>query len=234
METTSSVASESVRQCQTMKKRRSQDAFEQGKSGSPSPSPTPVLVANNDLKGHNSLPVKQEEPESVDSAVELTAVAVPPSGDVSPSKSVNAPPTKVAQIAMSEPPQWQKVIEASVKAVVSIRFSQVAAFDTEGNQEGVITNGIFFFLMWILTRHPVHHPKWVYLLLRPGDDASVRLCCRCREGNHLDQQVFNPNVAVAQYCQTTTFSSNVALRTNQWSLTPVFVFFSDGAFRNVT
>lgn len=36
-------------------------------------------------------------------------------------------------IAMSEPPQWQKVIEKTVKAIVSIRFSQVSAFDTEGN-----------------------------------------------------------------------------------------------------
>ncbi|KAI1317355.1 hypothetical protein EDD11_008535 [Mortierella claussenii] len=37
-----------------------------------------------------------------------------------------------ATIALSEPPQWQKVIEKAVKAIVSIRFSQVSAFDTEG------------------------------------------------------------------------------------------------------
>ncbi|KAI8355477.1 trypsin-like cysteine/serine peptidase domain-containing protein [Mortierella sp. GBAus27b] len=35
-------------------------------------------------------------------------------------------------IALSEPPQWQRVIEKAVKAIVSIRFSQVSAFDTEG------------------------------------------------------------------------------------------------------
>ncbi len=38
-----------------------------------------------------------------------------------------------AAVVLSEPPQWQKVIEKAVKAIVSIRFSQVSAFDTEGN-----------------------------------------------------------------------------------------------------
>ncbi|KAF9206705.1 hypothetical protein BGZ49_001971 [Haplosporangium sp. Z 27] len=42
-----------------------------------------------------------------------------------------ADPTRTT-IALSEPPQWQKVIEKAVKAIVSIRFSQVSAFDTEG------------------------------------------------------------------------------------------------------
>ncbi|KAG9320446.1 hypothetical protein KVV02_003134 [Mortierella alpina] len=37
-----------------------------------------------------------------------------------------------AAVVLSEPPQWQKVIEKAVKAIVSIRFSQVSAFDTEG------------------------------------------------------------------------------------------------------
>lgn len=41
-------------------------------------------------------------------------------------------------IAMSEPPQWQKVIENTVKAIVSIRFSQVSAFDTEGNERSIM------------------------------------------------------------------------------------------------
>lgn len=36
-------------------------------------------------------------------------------------------------VVLSEPPQWQRVIEKAVKAIVSIRFSQVSAFDTEGN-----------------------------------------------------------------------------------------------------
>lgn len=35
-------------------------------------------------------------------------------------------------VVLSEPPQWQRVIEKAVKAIVSIRFSQVSAFDTEG------------------------------------------------------------------------------------------------------
>lgn len=47
-------------------------------------------------------------------------------------------------IAMSEPPQWQKVIEKTVKAIVSIRFSQVSAFDTEGNKRSTI-----LFLQWL-------------------------------------------------------------------------------------
>lgn len=116
-----------------MKKRLSQDTLKP-KSTSPSPFPTPALVASSDPRqAHNPLPAKQLEESEVDSAVELTAVAVAPSEDVSLSKDV--PPTKLAQIAMSEPPQWQKVIEASVKAVVSIRYSQVAAFDTEGMTE---------------------------------------------------------------------------------------------------
>ena len=38
-------------------------------------------------------------------------------------------------IALSEPPQWQRVIEKTVKAIVSIRFSQVSAFDTEGKEK---------------------------------------------------------------------------------------------------
>ncbi|KAF9431673.1 hypothetical protein BGZ76_011850 [Entomortierella beljakovae] len=48
--------------------------------------------------------------------------------------SVNGTTTDLARttIALSEPPQWQKVIERAVKAIVSIRFSQVSAFDTEG------------------------------------------------------------------------------------------------------
>lgn len=37
-------------------------------------------------------------------------------------------------IALSEPPQWQRVIEKAVKAIVSIRYSQVSAFDTEGKR----------------------------------------------------------------------------------------------------
>ncbi|KAF9161882.1 hypothetical protein BGX20_001950 [Mortierella sp. AD010] len=41
-------------------------------------------------------------------------------------------PAARATIALSEPPQWQKVIEKAVKAIVSIKFSQVSAFDTEG------------------------------------------------------------------------------------------------------
>ncbi|KAF9372729.1 hypothetical protein CPB97_001047 [Podila verticillata] len=130
METkSSSNASESACQFQTMKKRLSHDTLKP-KSASPSPSPTPALVTSSDpQQAHSPLPAKQLECE-VESAVELTAVAVAPSEDVSLSEGV--PPTKIAQIAMSEPPQWQKVIEASVKAVVSIRYSQVAAFDTEG------------------------------------------------------------------------------------------------------
>lgn len=115
-----------------MKKRLSHDTLKP-KSASPSPSPTPALVTSSDpQQAHSPLPAKQLECE-VESAVELTAVAVAPSEDVSLSEGV--PPTKIAQIAMSEPPQWQKVIEASVKAVVSIRYSQVAAFDTEGMKE---------------------------------------------------------------------------------------------------
>ncbi|KAF9350718.1 hypothetical protein BGX26_011160 [Mortierella sp. AD094] len=43
-----------------------------------------------------------------------------------------ADPAVRATIALSEPPQWQKVIEKAVKAIVSIKFSQVSAFDTEG------------------------------------------------------------------------------------------------------
>ena len=36
------------------------------------------------------------------------------------------------------PPQWQRTIERAVKAIVSIRFSQVAAFDTEGSCRTIV------------------------------------------------------------------------------------------------
>lgn len=41
--------------------------------------------------------------------------------------------TRPVAASLREPPQWQNVIEKAVKAIVSIRFSQVSAFDTEGN-----------------------------------------------------------------------------------------------------
>ncbi|RUO97039.1 hypothetical protein BC936DRAFT_141077, partial [Jimgerdemannia flammicorona] len=37
----------------------------------------------------------------------------------------------VSNISPMQPPQWQATIEKAVKAIVSIRFSQVSAFDTE-------------------------------------------------------------------------------------------------------
>ncbi|KAF9122093.1 hypothetical protein BGW39_010047 [Mortierella sp. 14UC] len=54
----------------------------------------------------------------------------PPNGGNNTSNN-NAESTRTA-VVLSEPPQWQRVIEKAVKAIVSIRFSQVSAFDTEG------------------------------------------------------------------------------------------------------
>ncbi|RUS15869.1 hypothetical protein BC937DRAFT_91874 [Endogone sp. FLAS-F59071] len=42
----------------------------------------------------------------------------------------------VSSISVMQPSQWQATIERAVKAIVSIRFSQVAAFDTEGTEGG--------------------------------------------------------------------------------------------------
>ncbi|KAG0260597.1 hypothetical protein DFQ27_003445 [Actinomortierella ambigua] len=53
-----------------------------------------------------------------------------PDGDLSAAHAAAAAPAP--KTVMTEPPQWQKVIEKAVKAIVSIRFSQVASFDTEG------------------------------------------------------------------------------------------------------
>ncbi|KAF9909825.1 hypothetical protein EC991_007996 [Linnemannia zychae] len=53
----------------------------------------------------------------------------PPNGGNNNSNSAESTRTAVV---LSEPPQWQRVIEKAVKAIVSIRFSQVSAFDTEG------------------------------------------------------------------------------------------------------
>ena len=39
-----------------------------------------------------------------------------------------------SDIAPLKPTKWQSTIEKVVKAIVSIRFSQVAAFDTEGKK----------------------------------------------------------------------------------------------------
>ncbi|KAI8059616.1 trypsin-like cysteine/serine peptidase domain-containing protein [Gongronella butleri] len=41
-------------------------------------------------------------------------------------------PTLVTPVAFANPSKWQTTIENVVKAIVSIRFSQVSAFDTEG------------------------------------------------------------------------------------------------------
>ncbi|KAF9935203.1 hypothetical protein FBU30_006288 [Linnemannia zychae] len=55
----------------------------------------------------------------------------PPNAGNSSNSSNNAESAR-ATVVLSEPPQWQRVIEKAVKAIVSIRFSQVSAFDTEG------------------------------------------------------------------------------------------------------
>lgn len=61
--------------------------------------------------------------------------------------SINNPGAETTRTAvvLSEPPQWQRVIEKAVKAIVSIRFSQVSAFDTEGNN-----NFAFWFFVLII------------------------------------------------------------------------------------
>ena len=43
-----------------------------------------------------------------------------------------------SDIAPLKPTKWQSTIEKVVKAIVSIRFSQVAAFDTEGKTKNII------------------------------------------------------------------------------------------------
>lgn len=53
-------------------------------------------------------------------------------GSATNNNNSGAESTRTA-VVLSEPPQWQRVIEKAVKAIVSIRFSQVSAFDTEGN-----------------------------------------------------------------------------------------------------
>jgi hypothetical protein len=45
-----------------------------------------------------------------------------------------APAATMDSASLSNPSKWQDTIESIVKAIVSIRFSQVAAFDTEGKR----------------------------------------------------------------------------------------------------
>ncbi|ORX89660.1 trypsin-like serine protease [Basidiobolus meristosporus CBS 931.73] len=47
-----------------------------------------------------------------------------------------------ASVSAVQPPQWQATIEKAIKAIVSIRFSQVAAFDTEGPENSEATGFI--------------------------------------------------------------------------------------------
>lgn len=55
-------------------------------------------------------------------------------GSMSPADVDDMP---VSDISPVNPPEWQKTIEKVVKAIVSIRFSQVAAFDTEGTRNNM-------------------------------------------------------------------------------------------------
>ncbi|KAK9767228.1 hypothetical protein K7432_003110 [Basidiobolus ranarum] len=48
----------------------------------------------------------------------------------------------MASIPALQPPQWQATVEKAIKAIVSIRFSQVAAFDTEGPENSEATGFI--------------------------------------------------------------------------------------------
>jgi hypothetical protein len=58
----------------------------------------------------------------------------PHADDDASSSSDDAPMSDVLPIEPElKPSKWQGTINNVVKAIVSIRFSQVAAFDTEGN-----------------------------------------------------------------------------------------------------
>ncbi|KAI8999633.1 trypsin-like cysteine/serine peptidase domain-containing protein [Gaertneriomyces semiglobifer] len=48
------------------------------------------------------------------------------------SDTITTPTEPIVGFPSSSQPIWQKTVEQAVKAIVSIRFSQVAAFDTEG------------------------------------------------------------------------------------------------------
>lgn len=52
-----------------------------------------------------------------------------------------APAAALEGASLSNPSKWQDTIESIVKAIVSIRFSQVAAFDTEGKRSIYHGNG---------------------------------------------------------------------------------------------
>ncbi|KAG0333575.1 hypothetical protein BG004_000771 [Podila humilis] len=79
---------------------------------------------------------RSDDPESEDADMPH----LPSKGSTLDSSISNG--TARTTIAMSEPPQWQNVIEKTVKAIVSIRFSQVSAFDTEGPETSEATGFI--------------------------------------------------------------------------------------------
>ncbi|KAI9225686.1 MAG: trypsin-like cysteine/serine peptidase domain-containing protein [Piptocephalis tieghemiana] len=75
-------------------------------------------------------------PTGEDLATNGTAPMLPPPAEPAPSPQKRRPTTKIAT------PNWKDTIDKVVQSIVSIRFSQVASFDTEGAETSEATGFI--------------------------------------------------------------------------------------------
>ncbi|RKP22401.1 hypothetical protein SYNPS1DRAFT_32009 [Syncephalis pseudoplumigaleata] len=98
------------------------------------PRPNGLVATHSDEEEHGNLPVADMDTDTASSIAgggEAVHNKRRRTSSISEPEST-APLTDEGSQSAMEPRGWQATIEHAVKAIVSIRFSQVAAFDTEG------------------------------------------------------------------------------------------------------